>query len=296
MLAFVFRALRWKVLLNNNELKFDSLLSSIFIGFSINCILPARTGDIYRAYFFSKKEKLGKTKVFTSVILERIFDGFTLFIILLTAIYLINPGDLFSKIAFSAGAVFISGFILLLVLVRIKNTGDKREKIKLLLLKLLGFLPEKIKISSEKLINKFFSILNSFIEGLATLNSWSSLIKACFYSFLIWMIEGSFVFIVIKSFGINVSFIGALLVLTVTAFCTLIPAGPAGIGPYQWGYIIALSVFGIQHELGLAISIINQLLIIILILSVGSFFFWREHIKFDEIKQNLEEKQKLTEC
>ena len=295
MLSFVLRAFRWRVLLNNNKLKFSSLLSSIFIGFSLNCVLPARAGEIYRVYFFGKKENLSKTKVFTSVILERIFDGLTLFLILITAICLINPGNLFSKIAFLAGMVFFSGFVLLLALVKMQNTGNKREKIKLFLVKLLGFLPEIIKISGENLINKIFSILNSFIEGLQTLNSWNGLIKSCFYSLLIWLAEGFFMFLVIKSFGINLSFIGVLLVLAVTAFSTLIPAGPAGIGPYQWGYIIALDVFGISHELSLAVSIINQLLIIILILLAGSFFFLKEHIKFDEINQNLEEKQKFPE-
>lgn len=292
-IAFVLRAFRWKIFLQKDYLRFNSLLSSIFIGFSMNCILPARAGEIYRAYFFSKKENLNKTKVFTSVILERIFDGFALFIILIAAIYFLCPGKLFSKIALTAGLVFFSGFILLLVLAKMQKDGYKREKIKLLLLKTLKIFPEKFREFIEKIVNKAFLMLHSFIEGILTMDSWRLLSKTIFYSFLVWFMEGSFMFLVIKSFGIKISMLGALLVLSVTAFSSLIPAGPAGIGPYQWGYMLALSVFGIEHELGFAVSIINQLISIILVLSVGSFFVWKEHLKLDEIEQSIENSQNL---
>lgn len=289
LMSFVIRALRWRIFLHREDLRFNSLLSSIFIGFSLNCLLPARAGEIYRAYFFSKKENLNKTKVFTSVILERIFDGLTLFVILLGAIYLICPGKMFSNIALSAGAVFLSGFVLLLTLAKVQKEGDKRKKVQLLLLKTFKILPEKLRLLAENILNKAFSILHSFIDGLTTMDSWKLLVKSAFFSFLIWIMEGSFMFLVIKSFSIDISMLGAMLVLTVTAFSSLIPAGPAGIGPYQWGYMLALGVFGISSELGLAVSVINQLLVIILVLSTGSFFVWKEHLKLDEIKQNTEE-------
>lgn len=289
--SFILRAFRWRILLHKHDLKFNSLLSSVFIGFSLNCVLPARAGEIYRAYFFSKKENLRKTKVFTSVILERIFDGFTLFLILAAAIYLICPGKLFSKIAFTSGLVFLTGFAFMLILAKAQQSGSKRKTIKVFLYKALSFMPEKFKKSLEKFTDSGFLILHSFLDGLATMDSWRLLAKIVFYSFLIWFIEGFFMLLVIKSFGIEISFIGAMLVLTVTAFSSLIPAGPAGIGPYQWGYMLALGVFNIEPELAFAISIINQLLAIILVLSAGSFFIWKEHLKFDEIKQNLEKKQ-----
>ncbi len=288
--SFILRALRWQVFLHKHDLKFNSLLSSIFIGFSLNCVLPARAGEIYRAYFFSKKENLSKTKVFTSVILERIFDGFTLFLILAAAIYVICPGEMFSKIAFSAGIVFLSGFTFMLALAKVQKTGNKRKAIKTFLCKIFDFLPEKFKKSMENIIDGAFLMLHSFLDGLATMDSWWLLAKTVFYSFLVWFIEGSFILLVIKSFGIEISFTGALLVLAVTAFSSLIPAGPAGIGPYQCGYMLALGVFGIESELGFAVSIINQLLSIILVLLAGSFFVWKEHLKLDEIKQNIHEK------
>ncbi len=294
-MAFVLRALRWKIFLHNPELKFNSLLSSIFIGFSLNCILPARAGEIYRAYFFSKKENLNKTKVFTSVILERIFDGVTLFLILVAAICFISPGKMFSKIALSAGVVFFSGFIFMLALAKVRESGSKRKKLKEFIFKFINIFPEKIKKILESAVNKIFSITHSFIEGIAMLDSWGTLLKTMLISLLVWLMEGSSMLLVIKSFGIKISLLGVLLVLSVTAFSSLIPAGPAGIGPYQWGYMIALRVFGVEPESALAVSVINQLLSIFLVLLAGAFFVWKDHLKLDEIKQNLEEKQKVPD-
>ena len=289
--SFLFRAFRWKIFLSGNKIKLNSLLSSLFVGFSLNCVLPARAGELYRAYFFSKKENLRKTKVFTSVILERIFDGFILFLILLTVICLVYPDVLFFKIAISAVLIFFGSFTFLLILVKLQKTGDKRNKIKLLFLKIasIKFLSLKISKKVEKFINTVFSILNSFLEGLESLNSVSLLIKSVFYTCLIWLIEGTFIYLVIKSFGINISFWGALLVLTVTAFASLIPAGPASIGPYQWGYIIALKFFNIEPELALAVSIVNKFITIFLILSAGYFFIWKDHININKEKLIKEE-------
>ncbi len=273
-LSFILRTLRWKVLLPEKKLKFSSMLSSIFIGFSLNCILPARAGEIYRAYFFSKKEKLDKTKVFTSVILERFFDGFILFLILFAVIYIIHCAEMFSKIAALAGLIFLGGMAFLIVLVKMKDCGNKREKVKQFCL--------KINAISKTLVNKTFGIINSFFEGIKTLNSISLLSQTVVFTFLIWLMEGTTMYLIIKSFGIEISYIGAFLVLSVTAFSSLIPAGPAGVGPYQWGYIIALSVFNVEKELAFAVSVTNQFILILFILSIGLFFMWKDHINLNK--------------
>lgn len=269
--SFAFRTFRWKVFLNEKNIRFTSLLSSIFVGFSLNCLLPARAGEIYRAYSFSKRENLAKTKVFTSIVLERFFDGVLLFSILLTTIYFVHRSVLFLKIALAAGVIFIGGFIFLLILANLQKTGSKREKLKCYLQKILN--------KRAELIEKFFSVIDSFFEGLKSLNCHKLTTKALGFTLFIWLMEGSSVFFVTQSFDVEITYIGAFLVLSVTAFSSLIPAGPAAIGPYQWGYIIALAAFGVETELAFAISIVNQFIAIALILSGGLFFMWKDHIK-----------------
>lgn len=289
LLSFVIRALRWRILLNKPDLKLYSLLSSILIGFSLNCILPARAGELYRAYFFGKKENMKKTKVFTSVVLERVFDGIILFLMLCLAIYVFSPGVLFSQIACYAGTLFLGCFTIFLIFAKMQESGNRREKIKNFLFKLLMFLPTSLQTGANAQLNKGFSLLNIFFDELKMLNSHLSLFGTVFYSVIVWLAEGLTMFLVIKSFGVEISFLGALLVLSVTAFSTLIPAGPAGIGTYQWGYVAALGVFGVDREIGLAISVMNQLLAIFLVLTAGAIFTWKEHINLEDVRQKLVE-------
>ena len=64
-IGYVFRALRWKAILK--PIARISLKESFFItntGFLVNAVLPARAGEIARAYILAKKKNLGKIKSF----------------------------------------------------------------------------------------------------------------------------------------------------------------------------------------------------------------------------------------
>lgn len=81
------RGIRWKALLLNNP-KYSSLhLGEVFtVGSMLNVFLPARAGDVYRAYYLGAVKNEKKMKVFGSIILERTLDGICVFGILLSAI------------------------------------------------------------------------------------------------------------------------------------------------------------------------------------------------------------------
>ena len=75
------RGLRWKFLLMNDK-KYSALnLAEIFtVGNMLNIFLPARAGDFYRAYYLGDEKGDKKLKIFGTIILERLFDGITMFL------------------------------------------------------------------------------------------------------------------------------------------------------------------------------------------------------------------------
>ena len=76
--------MRWKLFLGNDPKYSWFQLSEIFtIGTLFNIFLPARAGDVYRAYYLGNVKSEKKLKIFGSVILERLFDGTALFVILI---------------------------------------------------------------------------------------------------------------------------------------------------------------------------------------------------------------------
>jgi len=282
--SFIIRAVRWRMILSRDySLKINSLISSLFIGFMSNCLLPARMGEIYRAHLFGKKENINRVEVFASVVVERIFDGFILFFILLFSIVRFYSKPWVIKLAFAAGSIFIGGFIFLLLFAKSTKTEVLNQ--------FFSIINNKLPAPAAKILqygfNKINSVIEPFASGLTIFNSNSLLLKSLFLTFIIWLLEGSFIFLVIKSFGISIHLFAAIFILCVVAFSTMIPAGPASIGPYQWGYILALGVFGVVQEKALAVSIINQLVMILSVSVAGLFYMWKDHINIKDIENEI---------
>ncbi len=72
--------------------------------------------------------------------------------------------------------------------------------------------------------------------------------------------EISAVALVMVSFGVSLPPGGYLLVYSLAALSTMLPSGPAYIGPYQYAFVLALGFFAISSETALAVSIAAQIL------------------------------------
>ena len=82
-LSFPLRALRWRLLLENvgytqaNGVKlpkFWKLVEIIFISWFANAIVPAKLGDLYRAYLLRQEAGVSATRSFGTVLAERLLD------------------------------------------------------------------------------------------------------------------------------------------------------------------------------------------------------------------------------
>ena len=100
--GFFIRAHRWKVLLT--PVKADTSLHSRFagvsIGFMANNLLPARVGEVGRAYAFSRREAVTASAAFGTLVVERVLDGVVLLLFLTLPI--LTPGFPGAE-AFSSG-------------------------------------------------------------------------------------------------------------------------------------------------------------------------------------------------
>jgi hypothetical protein len=268
--SFLFRAFRWRTIISEKkELKLSSFLNALFRGWTINCVVPARGGEIYRAHYFGKKEDISRVTVLASIVLERIFDGLILFLILLLLVTFVYSSKKFFGVAVLAGIVFVGGFTGLLLTSKFYKNTFIKEKFK----KFFSPVPNTpIKKLLSKIFNKITGAIISFMNGLEMFNSPVLILKTFLFTIIIWLCEGLSILLVIKGFGYSIGLLGALFVLSIIAFISLIPGGPAGLGPVQWGYIIALGFFNISRETAFAISIISQFFATILI-SLGSLFF-----------------------
>ncbi len=94
-LSFPLRALRWRLLLQNVgftkaqgvELpRFWKLVEIVFISFFANAIVPAKLGDLYRAYLLRQEIGVSASRSFGTVIAERLLDLTVLLLLFISAL------------------------------------------------------------------------------------------------------------------------------------------------------------------------------------------------------------------
>ncbi len=89
LISHLSRAYRWRFLLKplGYETKFSNSFYAIMIGYVVNMIIP-RAGEISRAAFFSRFEKIPTEKTFGTIAAERVVDLFALATITFVTFYI----------------------------------------------------------------------------------------------------------------------------------------------------------------------------------------------------------------
>ncbi|GAC1358567.1 MAG: lysylphosphatidylglycerol synthase transmembrane domain-containing protein [Ktedonobacteraceae bacterium] len=94
-LSFGIRALRWQLLLENvgyrkeNGIRlpgFGKLVEIVYISFFANAVVPAKLGDLYRAYLLRQEIGVSTTRSFGTVLAERLLDLIVLLLLFIPAI------------------------------------------------------------------------------------------------------------------------------------------------------------------------------------------------------------------
>ena len=127
-LSFPIRTLRWQMLLQNvgytksngvHLPKFPKLLEILYISWFANVIVPAKLGDLYRAYLLRKETRLPASRTFGTVLAERLLDLIVLLLLFIPAVIISLhenlPKQLQTGLAVTLVAVFV-GIIGLFVL------------------------------------------------------------------------------------------------------------------------------------------------------------------------------------
>lgn len=129
-LSFALRTLRWRLLLENVGFKpengiqlprFRKLVEIIYISFFANAIVPAKLGDIYRAYLLRQEIGVSTTRSFGTVLAERLLDLIVLLLIfipaMLVSLHQSMPSQLFlgMQVLLVAVIVGVAGLFVLRV-------------------------------------------------------------------------------------------------------------------------------------------------------------------------------------
>lgn len=284
VLTLYLRGIRWKSLLLRNAKYSSYHLGAVFtVGSMLNIFLPARAGDVYRAYYLGDAKQEKKMKLFGNIILERTLDGICVFLILLAAILLYCNQQWILNLAYMIGALFIGSFIAFYLIFKFNKVDFICEK----LVQFSSKFPEFLSNPLIKLIDNIKGHIHSFMEGFEVLDSIKYSTQAFAMSAVIWLLECYVAFLIINSFHLNLGFSAALFVISLISFSTMIPSTSVFLGPYQYAYILALGIYNVDKSTALAISTIHQGILMIILTIIGSFYLLKFNFNIkNEIKND----------
>jgi uncharacterized protein (TIRG00374 family) len=238
MLAIVFyylsyftRVFCWHLLLRR-KVPFWETFFTMSAGYLLNNIFPFRLGEIGRAILLDDPERSPALEVFSSILVERVFDVFLAAVFILSMLPRVIGNTFDQRIILIALVVAVVGLLALFFAARF------REKITAWLERW----GERSKFIQQWVIPKAVQLL----EGLSVLNK-PGLFLLAFGSLAIsWFLSFGENYVVFNSLHPQPPFWWMIFVLSAGAFGGALPSVPAGLGVFEGVMVAAFAILGVD--------------------------------------------------
>jgi uncharacterized protein (TIRG00374 family) len=234
LLSLVLRAVRWRFLLaEGSTIPTWSLLSGTFIGMAANNILPARMGEVIRAWVFSRREGRPAATVLASILVERLLDvvvALVIFGLCLFGLSSLNAetSTLLKQTGIVILVIVVSVGCLLVVIIR------KRQVI-------LRFLESRTDQIRSRWIRSGVEFAHRFLNGLQELKK-EAYPPVIVLSFVIWFASIVSFYVLAQGFGLGIGILQTTLVFIIVLFGVAVPSAPGFVGTFHGFCVAGLSM------------------------------------------------------
>jgi glycosyltransferase 2 family protein len=261
-LTFPVRSLRWWLILRRvgTTVPYRDATEILFLSWFVNCLVPAKLGDLYRAYLLRGNYGASISRTVGTIFLERISDIVIIFALALAAGFwsFRNRNNPQVDTLFLAGFVVAAALVIFLVLLRFQGRRLSR------------FLPAQVAELWER-----------FHEGSTGALKPMLLLQVGIITSAVWILEGVRVYFVIRSLdlqamdlpALNLGISATIFVALAGSLLTVVPLTPAGIGFVQAGIVGVLTLYGVSTEAGTAVAITDFLLSTLSVIVIGGVVY-----------------------
>lgn len=255
--TFPLRGLRWRFVLGRvgTQIGRRDATEILFLSWFVNCLVPAKLGDLYRAYLLKGNYGGSISRTVGTIFIERIADIVVIFALALAAGYWSFRGRSRPEI----DALFLAGFvvaaILVLLVIFLNYFGGH----------LTRFLPERVADLYER-----------FHEGSTGALTARSLPVIGAFTISIWLLEGLRLFFVIRALDLpdaNLGISASLFVALAGSLLTAVPLTPAGVGFVEAGIVGLLTLYGVVGEPAVAVALTDRAISILTVIVLGGVVY-----------------------
>jgi uncharacterized protein (TIRG00374 family) len=286
VMTYVVRSLRWRALLAPMASPtWLALFRATTIGFTALFLL-GRAGElIVRPAALSLNEPVKPSASYATVLIERVFDMVTVVILFalnmaffefsrtepaaIESFRMIRLAGLFLLVTSGAGIYGLSVF-------RRRREGTLR------------YLDNKLRRIPERFYRGLMNLLERISEGLAVLHDAKGLAVTVAYTVALWLLVIVAYVLVIRAFGIpqsQIPYTGAVFVLGVSMFGSVVPTPGGATGPFHAATAAALIFLGVERNQAASTAIVLHLVVFLPAVFFGFFYILKEGITLARLIQ-----------
>jgi len=258
-LGFPLRGYRWSLLLRSagTKVRVRDSTEIVFISWMVNCLVPAKLGDVYRAYLLRLNQVVSTSLALGTIFVERVMDLFAVAILGLAAGFWSFRGGFNPYVQFVLGVGVVVVIVLAIGVFTMRNFGRR----------ILTRLP-----SRERLLELY----DRFEEGFFALNI-RSLPRLGILTVLIWTTEALRLGFVIAALGysdVHLGISGIFFVALAASLLTAVPLTPGGIGIVEAGMVGILTyIYNVPQNEALAIALVDRAISIVSVIVLGAIVY-----------------------
>ena len=274
------RSWRWTYLLRPlKSISTRKAFPIVVIGYMGNNILPARAGELLRAYVLRRSEKVPISGSLATIVLERAFDG-----VIMLSFVVINLPEL-ARVSSDSGLVGnlynlailgIIAFVMAVALLMFMSIYPKRAE-------------SALEWVNQRLIPARFrqqvtQLSLRFLAGLGALRSPRDLLMVLVTSAVIWLLETVKYWYLMQAFPFEVGFFALMLMNGVVNLATTLPSAPGYIGTFDAPGIAVLTAYGVDHAVATGYTLVLHAALWLPITLLGLYYMFREGISWRNVR------------
>ncbi len=259
-LGFPLRGFRWSRLLKGTgtDVSVRDATEILFLSWLVNCVVPAKLGDVYRAYLLKINSTASLSRTFGTVFIERILD------LIVIAVLGLGAGfwSFRTGLPPSIQIVAVLGIVVVVVLagglLTMRNFGRT----------LIARLP---------LPHRVVELYDRFEEGVFGAIATRGLPLLVVVTIVIWATEALRLYLVVQALhfpDVELGLSGAVFVALIGSLLTAVPLSPAGLGIVEAGVVgVLTAAYGVPLAEATAIALLDRVISVFSIIVLGSIAY-----------------------
>jgi uncharacterized protein (TIRG00374 family) len=263
------RGLRWSAILQGRISALDGMW--LFnTGSLFNNVLPARLGEVARAYLAGRRTGMRFASALSSIVVERLLD-MVIVVAMLGGLLLILPVPTWAQAGGLAMGVMAGvGLVVLYLVARFPDPA----------LELIGRAVDRLPWFERESV---LSGLRPYVDGLAAVTSLRVFLAGVGWSLVAWAASALAGWLLLLAFLPGAGLTMGFLAITAAGLGVAVPGAPAAVGTFEFAVTQSLAALGISEGMAFGYAIVLHAINLGVTSVLGVLGLMREGASFGEV-------------